>query len=325
MGRRAVDKGLFPSITSFLRGRHQLQTLQLVVYTTPTPSSAGSVGGVVSASNLEAVGYDASIWGLLPSLGGLKAVRMTYPRDLAPGLAGWLIPRSVTALGIGIGAQRLGAGLDDALDSASSICSDILTFFGQLKPGIPPDLRFVYLDDIPISTRIIHSIVEHGFPMVRVIRVGSWFWTVSRKQQGGLTPSVLLGKSSTISDRSSTPSTPTHHHIPNHAHGGHLHALTLAHSPSFNHSSGSSSNQNSLSHILGRTGLMPSSSSPSAPFIRLRQGSSGMLELEPWPMRRVVYHAAEWLEWLGCEEVVATALGITREAEDEGVCVGIFR
>jgi len=131
MGRRAVDKGLFPSITSFLRGRHQLQTLQLVVYTTPTPSSAGSVGGgVVSASNLEAVGYDASIWGLLPSLGGLKAVRMTYPRDLAPGLAGWLIPRSVTALGIGIGAQRLGAGLDDALDSASSICSDILTFFG---------------------------------------------------------------------------------------------------------------------------------------------------------------------------------------------------
>jgi len=126
LGRRTVDKGLFPSITSFLRGRHQLQTLQLIVDTTPTSICASSIGGVISASNLEAVGYDASIWGLLPSLGGLKAVRMTYPKDLAPGLAGWLIPRSVTALGIEIGVQRL----NDVLGSTSGIGPDLSTFFG---------------------------------------------------------------------------------------------------------------------------------------------------------------------------------------------------
>jgi len=129
LGRRTVDKGLFPSITSFLRGRHQLQTLQLIVDTTPTSLDVSNIG-VISASNLEAVGYDASIWGLLPSLSGLKAVRMTYPRDLAPGLAGWLIPRSVTALGIEIGVQRLNTGLDDVTGTTSAIGSDLSTFFG---------------------------------------------------------------------------------------------------------------------------------------------------------------------------------------------------
>ena len=29
-----------------------------------------------------------------------------------------------------------------------------------------------------------------------------------------------------------------------------------------------------------------------------------VLELEPWPRRRVLYHMAEWLEWLGCEDVL---------------------
>lgn len=128
LGRRTVDKNLFPSITAFLRGRHQLQTLQLVVETAPSPSYIG-VGGAISISNLEAVGYDASIWGLLPSLSGLKAVRMTYPKDLAPGLAGWLIPRSVTALGMEIGAQRLSVGgLESAVGSAEA-GPDVVTFF----------------------------------------------------------------------------------------------------------------------------------------------------------------------------------------------------
>ncbi|KAF9444045.1 hypothetical protein P691DRAFT_737051 [Macrolepiota fuliginosa MF-IS2] len=248
LGRRTVDKDLFPSITSFLRGRAQLQTLQLIVDT--TPPSLGGVGGVISAANLEATGYDASIWGLLPSLGGLKAVRMTYPRDLAPGLAGWLIPRGVTALGMELGAQRLNAGMDDALGSTAGIGQDIVGFFKQLQPGLPPDLRFVFLNDIPVSTRIVHAVVEQAFPLVSVIRVGSWFWTVMRKQPGALSSGSGGG--------------------------------------------GGGSNE-------------------------------GVLELEPWPMRRVVYHAAEWLEWLGCEEAAAAALGTTREAEAEGVGVGIFK
>ena len=55
---------------------------------------------------------------------------MTYPRDLAPGLAGWLIPRSVTALGIEIGVQRFSTGLDDVLGSTSGIGSNLSTFLG---------------------------------------------------------------------------------------------------------------------------------------------------------------------------------------------------
>jgi len=97
---------------------------------------------------------------------------------------------------------------------------------------------------------------------------------------------------------------PTHHHIPNHAHGGHLYALTLAHLPS---------------------SIPPPSSSPSSvPPIGQNQVGGGMLELEPWPMRRIVYHATEWLEWLGCEEAAVAGFGTTREAEAEGVGVGIF-
>lgn len=138
LGRRTIDKDLFPSITSFLRGRTQLQTLQLVVDT--TPSSLAGVGGVISAANLEAVGYDASIWGLLPSLGKLKAVRMTYPRDLAPGLAGWLIPRSVTSLGMELGAQRLSAALDGALGPAAGIGQDVVGFFTVCYLSIPTHL-----------------------------------------------------------------------------------------------------------------------------------------------------------------------------------------
>jgi len=198
----------------------------------------------------------------------------------------------------------------------------------QLRPGLPPNLRFVYLSGLPVSARIVHSIIEHAFPMVRVIRAGSLFWTVLRKESAGLS-SLLLSESSTVSDRNSVQSMPTHHHIPNHAHGGHLYALTLAHLPSSNHTFESSSNQTS---ILGQTGLAhaqsplfpPTSSQSSVPPIGPKQVGGGMLELEPWPMRRIVYHATEWLEWLGCEEAAVAGFGITREAEAEGVGVGIF-
>lgn len=33
-------------------------------------------------------------------------------------------------------------------------------------------------------------------------------------------------------------------------------------------------------------------------------GEQTMLEMEMWPRRRVVYHVAEWLEWLGCEDAL---------------------
>ena len=84
MTRRAVDRDLFPAIAEFLRDRRELRTLGLTV----------PAGEAVQRQ----VGFDASLWGALPSLTGLKGLCITYPRDLAPGLAPWLIPRSVICL-----------------------------------------------------------------------------------------------------------------------------------------------------------------------------------------------------------------------------------
>src|SRR6266550_6720541 len=85
VSRRARDPDLFPAISEFLRGRQQLKTLSLVVQNGPMQSS---------------VGFDAAVWGVLPSLVNLKTLKISYPSDLAPGLASWLIPRCVRALAL---------------------------------------------------------------------------------------------------------------------------------------------------------------------------------------------------------------------------------
>ncbi|PPR01862.1 hypothetical protein CVT24_001343 [Panaeolus cyanescens] len=186
VGRRTVDRELFPAIAEFLRGRKQLQTLALVAY---------------DEAVQRAVGLDAAIWGVLPSLEGLKGLKITYPGDLSPGLASWLIPRSVLALTL-------------CMDQ-NTPARDPVPFLNQLRHGIPQTLRFVSLPDF--NTRHVNIILEHGFPMVRVLRVGGIYWTVSRKR---------------------TP------------------AGTIA------------------------------------------------AEGEQWPKRRAIYHAKEWLEWLGCEDAM---------------------
>lgn len=73
-------------------------------------------------------------------------------------------------------------------------------------------------------------IVEHGFPMVRVVRVGNNYWTVEK------------------------------------------HARVLGDLSGPGHSD-----------VGGRT----------------QEGVS--LQMEQWPKKRVAYHVAEWLEWLGCD------------------------
>ncbi|KAK0216415.1 hypothetical protein IW262DRAFT_1400103 [Armillaria fumosa] len=148
MNRRLTDRDLFPSIAEFLRGRIDLRTLSLLVPAEPIQ---------------KAVGFDASVWGVLPSLTGLKGLGITYPRDLAPGLAAWLIPRSVVSLTL----NGLVAGMRD------------------LRVGVPPGLRFIGLDTSGMGTGEVAGIVEQGFPMVRVVRVGSTYWTVHRKKKSG--------------------------------------------------------------------------------------------------------------------------------------------
>ncbi|KAF8956753.1 hypothetical protein BDZ97DRAFT_1670956 [Flammula alnicola] len=192
IGRRTVDRELFPAIAEFLRGRRQLRSLQLVAY---------------DETVQHAVGFDASTWGVLPSLDGLRGLKITYPSDLAPGLASWLIPRTVLAL-------RL------TMDYSTQSARDPVPFLSQLRQGIPPSLRFIGLSEI--NVRNASAVVDHGFPMVRVVRIGNNYWTVS-KNQGDAASAVVTA-----------------------------------------------------------------------------QGT----EMEQWPKRRALYHATEWLEWLGCEDAM---------------------
>lgn len=184
------DKDLFPALSNFLRDRRELRSLQLTV---------------PEAHIQTQVGFDASVWGVLPSLINLNWLKITYPKDLAPGLASWLIPRNTNSLSLELDGISLGR--------------DTTSFLSQLRLGIPPSLRFISLSDFPLAPA---TIIEQGFPSVRVLRLrGNCYWTVVQPQESG---SV----------------------------GSH----------------------------------------------KTRQ-----VELDAWPKRRALFHAQEWLEWLGCEVV----------------------
>ena len=86
LGHHIVDYDLFPSISEFLRDRTQLHTLHLTV-----PSADWAQ---------RRLGYDATVWGVLPSLTGLKGLHATVPKDVAAAVAMWLVPRSVQALSL---------------------------------------------------------------------------------------------------------------------------------------------------------------------------------------------------------------------------------
>lgn len=95
--RHIADRELCPAISEFLRERTQLRTYHLLV----PPTDARRIG------------FDASAWGVLPALSKLTSLSITYPRDLSPALAGWLIPRTVRAL---------------TLDLSPAVTEDLMVF-----------------------------------------------------------------------------------------------------------------------------------------------------------------------------------------------------
>ncbi|KAJ7029224.1 hypothetical protein C8F04DRAFT_1288746 [Mycena alexandri] len=152
--RRPGSADLFPAVAEFLRARAELRTLTLVVR---------------EEADQRTGGFDAAVWGVLPTLTQLRALTITYPRDLAAGLAAWLIPRSVRALTI----DHAGAPRDPG------------PFFDQIRAGIPPTLRYIGLPDFP--SRSARVAVEHGFPMVRVVSLGgNAYWRVVGDGSGGI-------------------------------------------------------------------------------------------------------------------------------------------
>ncbi|KAJ7512815.1 hypothetical protein B0H11DRAFT_1947511 [Mycena galericulata] len=161
--RRPGSADLFPAVTEFLRAHTELRTLALVVR---------------EEADQRTTGFDAAAWGVLPSLTHLRSLTISYPRDLSAGLAAWLIPRSVRAL---------------TLDYAAAP-RDPVPFLNQLRPGVPPELRYVAMPDL--SPRNAPIVVEHGFPTVRVVRVGGAYWRVMRGADGTITDVCQLAQRS---------------------------------------------------------------------------------------------------------------------------------
>ncbi|RPD68399.1 hypothetical protein L226DRAFT_617558 [Lentinus tigrinus ALCF2SS1-7] len=147
MGYRVNDQDLFPAISEFLKGRTALRSLELTV-----PSADWA---------LKRLGYDATVWGVLPSLTSLRSLTATLPKDVAPPVAMWLVPRGVQSLSL------------QALTPVNT-----LEFVSQLRAGLPPQLRYIGLSHFHVDDAT--SVIEQGFPMVQVARVDDEYYTVSK-------------------------------------------------------------------------------------------------------------------------------------------------
>ncbi|KAJ7429132.1 hypothetical protein B0H11DRAFT_2417437 [Mycena galericulata] len=109
----------------------------VAVRTSSPPSLSSSARTLTLVVREEAdqrtTGLDAAAWGVLLLLTHLHSLTISYPCDLAAGLAAWLIPRNVRAL---------------TLDYAAAPC-DPVPFLNQLHPGgQPPELRYVAMPDL---------------------------------------------------------------------------------------------------------------------------------------------------------------------------------
>ncbi|TCD60759.1 hypothetical protein EIP91_009552 [Steccherinum ochraceum] len=153
MGYRVNDSDLFPAISEFLRGRVDLHMLQLTV---PSAEYAH-----------KRLGYDANVWGVLPSLVNLRSLSATLPKDVAAAVAMWLVPRSVQSL---------------TLHSLPS--GDLISFVQQLRPGLPPSLKFIGFAQTRIAD--LPKVIEQGFPTVRLARVEDDYFTVTKDMNGAI-------------------------------------------------------------------------------------------------------------------------------------------
>ncbi|KAI0290275.1 hypothetical protein B0F90DRAFT_1825236 [Multifurca ochricompacta] len=135
-----VDPDLFPAVSEFVRGYHMLDALC-----------------ISNTYGLTGFGYDAAIWGVLPSLVNLRTLLIDVPKDMPSALSAWLIPRSVTVLDLQVIRH---ATLD--LD--------------QLSPGLPGGLKFLAL---PFHPSEIQGLIQNGLSELRLVRlVGDAFYTI---------------------------------------------------------------------------------------------------------------------------------------------------
>jgi len=134
------DSDLFPAVAEFVRGYRMLDGLC-----------------ISNTYNLAGFGYDAAVWGVLPSLVNLRTLLLDVPKDLPPALSAWLIPRGVTVLDLQVPRH---ATID----------------INQLWPGVPNGLKFLAL---PVSPSEIQNFIRSGLPALRLMRLrGGNLYTV---------------------------------------------------------------------------------------------------------------------------------------------------
>ncbi|KAI0049034.1 hypothetical protein FA95DRAFT_960723 [Auriscalpium vulgare] len=145
--RGLSDADLFPALADFVRGHPDLVTLAL------------------SAGWRPAVGFDATVWGVLPALSHLHTLQIDVPADLSPALSAWLIPRTVVALTLLLPPK-----------------SDP-SFLTQLWAGLPRDLKIVVLP-FKMSTDLQDTIGSR-LPSVRLLCLSGTYYTVQHTGAGG--------------------------------------------------------------------------------------------------------------------------------------------
>ncbi|KAI0283543.1 hypothetical protein BC826DRAFT_192306 [Russula brevipes] len=141
-----TDPDLFPAVAEFVRGYRMLDALC-----------------ISNTCDLAGFGYDAAVWGVLPSLANLRTLLIDVPKDMPPALSTWLIPRDVTVLDLQV-ARRAAVDIN------------------QLWPGLPKGLKFLAL---PVSHSEIHNFIRSGLPELRLMRLrGGSLYTVHSTDDG---------------------------------------------------------------------------------------------------------------------------------------------
>jgi hypothetical protein len=105
------DPDLFPAVAEIVRGHPMLEALTIM------------------CKDPGRFGYDAAIWGVIPSLIHLRALSMDVPRNMPSGLCGWLVPRTVVALVLALEPGLTGINCDVSISQTVWVCereSDII-------------------------------------------------------------------------------------------------------------------------------------------------------------------------------------------------------
>jgi hypothetical protein len=173
VARGVKDTDLFPALTEFIRSRQSLRLL--------------TVG--CGNQHFGALGFNASTWGVFPSLQNLLGLITSLPCDMAPPmipLFSWMLPRNLQYLNLGNAftscevREFLTVGfLVLVSETMRAKCHP-----QKFRPGVPPSLKVVGLYAYP-PEESFSTIIELGFPMVDLLWMNSNYHTVIRQPGTG--------------------------------------------------------------------------------------------------------------------------------------------